>query len=310
MPNDMVDIDMSNMTVTVTEDDLLAAVRRTSMLADISISVWGGTRTDKALMKELKEKHGASGDVGRVIKNTMCGADALLKATHAAFTAVRLKHYALTQPWVSNPNAMRREGPRLLSNLHLDRYLLEVGEKRRAAFNRLDELCEAWPELVPQAKENLGTMVGNTTYPSADELRRAFSISTTLTPVPDCRGFQGHNDLMLERLSKSLQKRQFRQRQLMEAAIWQRAEGPVRKLIEKLETKDTLRRDALNTIRELLVLIPGWNVTQNPQIEGIVDDLRELVGEVEADKGDDKTSRNHLIQQARNVASRLAKGGM
>src|SRR4249920_3676737 len=94
---------------TINQTDILQAVRESAVLADVSISLWGGTRTDAKLLNEMKATHGATGDVGKVLLNVLAGADDLLKKTRSAFAAVRLRHYELTLPWVSDPHATRQE---------------------------------------------------------------------------------------------------------------------------------------------------------------------------------------------------------
>ena len=69
--NDMVDI----------TQDIGEAVRSTAILADVTISMWGAERSDAKVMEEVKTNAGATGNVGRVMKNMLAGADGLLKDT-------------------------------------------------------------------------------------------------------------------------------------------------------------------------------------------------------------------------------------
>ena len=64
-----------NEQVTITHDDVGEAVRSTAVLADITLSMWGGERTDADLMAKVRADAGAVGNVGRVIKNMLAGAD-------------------------------------------------------------------------------------------------------------------------------------------------------------------------------------------------------------------------------------------
>src|SRR3954465_11847257 len=101
--NDMVDPNSA----VITEADINFAVRSTSMLADVTIGTWSAEYSDRDLMDGIKADAGATGDVGRVIKNVLAGADGLLKDARGAYAAVRAKHFSMTLPWVGDPNATR-----------------------------------------------------------------------------------------------------------------------------------------------------------------------------------------------------------
>src|SRR5580765_7506472 len=124
--NDMTEPTATIVENTISREDLSEAVRATALLADLTISMWSGQKTDASLMTKLKEDAGAIGDAGRVIKNLLTGCDTKLKAVRAAYAAARAAHYTHTLPWVSNPHAERHTGSRLLPNLLFERYLSEM----------------------------------------------------------------------------------------------------------------------------------------------------------------------------------------
>jgi hypothetical protein len=103
---------MNDVALDFTQADMTQAVREAAMLASVSISVWEGQRTDANLLNEVNARYGATGDVGRVVKNTMAGADGLLKATHSTFYAVRSA--LRDDPALGlDPHAARQRGPHL-----------------------------------------------------------------------------------------------------------------------------------------------------------------------------------------------------
>src|SRR6478752_1615118 len=142
----------------ITNTDVANAVRETALLVDVSISMWAAEKSDPKAMAKVKEDAGAVGNVGRVVKNVLAGADGLLRDTRTAFATVRLTHYSLTLPWVSDPQAARQRGPRLLPTMLWQRYTTVVGKAREAAYDKLDEFVDAYPAAVEQAKANLGTL--------------------------------------------------------------------------------------------------------------------------------------------------------
>ena len=298
--------------VDVSQTDILQAVRESAVLADVSISMWGGTKTDGKLLNDLKTQHGATGDVGTVNKKLLAGADELLKKTRTAFSAVRLRHYELTLPWVSDPHATRQEGARLLPHLITERYMSEMSALKRAAVNQLEEFLAAYPDLIVQAKANLGSMVGNTTYPTVDELRSSFRVHFDFEPLPAASNFQGLDSFMLERLTKGLQKKQQRQVVDASAAMWKRAAKPVRKLIERLENADTtIKEPTIEALREIVTLLPGWNLTGDPQMAEVTEEINELISGLDAKTlRTNEVVRSEVIAGAKRVQDKMTQWGL
>jgi len=296
----------------VTQTDILQAVRESAVLADVSISMWGGTKTDGKLLNDLKHQHGATGDVGTVNKKLLAGADELLKKTRTAFSAVRLRHYAMTLPWVSDPHATRQEGPRLLPHLITERYMSEMSALKRTAINTLEEFLAAYPDLIVQAKANLGGMAGTTRYPTVDELRASFRVHFDFEPLPAASNFKGLDDFMLERLTKGLQKKQERQIADASSAMWKRAAKPVRKLIERLENADTtIKEPTVEALREIVTLLPGWNITGDPRMTEVTEEINELISGLDAKTlRANQVVRADVVRGAKQVQEKMAAFGL
>lgn len=318
---------MDGTTNIITNSDLIKSVRDTSTLADVSISTWSGVRTDNKLLNDLKEKHNASGDVGKVVKNLMAGADAQLKAVISAFNAVRTLHYELTLPWIGNPNADRRSGARLLPNLLFDTYLTQVSQKRQTAVTLLNEFLPLFEsELVPRAKQNLGTMADEL-YPSADEIRAKFNITVDFEPIPDSGNFQslaGIRPEMLERLGQIMAQRDQARVDGATRAMWENVSERVRHLCERLgalaegdnKPDDGTRGPRFHTssvehVRELLTFLPGWNVGGDPRVAEIVASITAMLDQVDAEKIKKSPQlRDGVAQQAQGIMEKLNQWGV
>ena len=301
--------------VTVAPADITQALREAAMLADVRLSMWEANQNDKSLMGEVKKAHGAHGDVGKVIKFLLAGADSPLKKVRNKFKAVREHHKALTLPYVDDPHATRSEGPRLLPHLLNQRYMNEVAAKRKEAMAERDEFVFQYPDLVKQAKANLGTMVTDASYPSQEEVAKLFRITVDFMPIPEGSRFSGLDDHMLERLSKMLQRRQSHAAASAETEMWRRVRERVAHMVERLSVDDdvekTFKAATVENVRELLTLLPGWNVTGNPLAAEIADDLDQILTGVDAkDLRTDKALREATAQDTRKVLDKLAGYGL
>lgn len=297
--------------VPITTQDLSEAVRSTAMLADVTISVWSGEKTDQALMDEVKTAHGATGNVGRTVKNMLAGADGPLKETKSAFGAVRNAHYALTLPWVSNPHALRERGPRLLPNMLFERYLSDMGTLKRAALARLDAFIVDYPDLVVRAQANLGTMA-DVSYPDASEVRAQFAVTFDFEPLPAATSFKGLPAHFIDKLSSSLENKQQRMIKAAQDSMWSDVKERVRHMIARLgDPEAKFRATTIENVRELTTLLPAWNVAGDARVDEIVYDIGEILyGIKPEDLRKDAKVRGDVAEQATALSDKLTQWGL
>jgi hypothetical protein len=262
---------------TLIEQDMAEAVRATALLADVSISVWGAERTDPKIMTKAKADAGATGNVGRAIKNMLAGADENLKATRAAFAAVRATHYALTLPWVSNPHADRMTGPRLLPNALFEKYLTAMSTQKRAALQALDKFIDGYDDDVQRARANLAALA-DADYPTADQVRGMFRVAFDFEPIPAGAGFKGLPPAFAGKLAASLRAKQEAMIASSQAAIWEEVRERVTHLHTRLADPDAkFKASTIENVRELITLLSGWNVTGDARVDEIVEDIDRML---------------------------------
>ena len=301
---------------TVTQDDMLQAVRESALLANVTIGMFNAERSDRTMLEKVKQDANATGDVGRFVKNIMAGADDKLKNTRNAFAKVRTLHYSLTLPWVSDPHAERQTGPRLLPHLLLDKYLGALSGQKRVAMGLLDEFLVEYPVLVSQAKTNLGLMA-DADYPGVDDIRRQFRIHFDFEPIPAGAAFKGLDAHVMERLTKSLQARQARMVESASQAMWDEVRTRVEHIVERLEGSATdlgdkskittrFKKSTIENVRELAVLLPGWNLAGAPEVTRVVEDIRTMLDGVDAETlRKDATTRASVLAQAKGIVERI-----
>jgi hypothetical protein len=306
--------------------DITRAVREAAMLAYVSIGSWSATERDDELMEGVKREHDAEGDVGTVIKYLLAGNDSKLKAVRSAYQAVRNHHYKLTLPWVNDPHSPSSKGPRLLPHLIYPRYLTEIAALRRAAIQELDDFLDAYPDLVTQSRQRLKTMVSSASYPTVEQLRSRFRLHVDFQPIPSGDQFTGLDDHMLERLSRNLREKQ--ERQLADAgrAMWVRVRERIERLGERMtpssneggviaaEDRDGIKRFKEATIenaRELLTLLPGWNVAGNPLVDEVTRDIDEMLKNLNAtDLRKNDGLRKETAEAAQKIVDKLGRWGL
>lgn len=292
--------------------DVTEAVRATALLASISISLWGAERNDKAIMDQIKLNAGATGNVGRAIKNLMSGADTALKDVKASFIAVRLQHYQMTLPWVSDPHAERQRGPRLLPNMLFDRYMTMMGLKRRAAMAALDRFIADYPNDVLLAQANLGGLAKATDYPDPAEVRAMFRIAFDFEPIPAGRAFVGLPAATLEKLSAALDRKQAVMLDTAAQHMWAEVHERLDYLVKRLgDPKAAFKSNTVANVQELADLIPAWNVTRDERADWAATEIADMVGATDAKQlRDNESLRASVAEKARGITDKLKSWGL
>ena len=297
--------------MTVTSEDFAQAVRESALLADITLSVWSATVRDYGAMEELKYKHGAKGNVGSVIKNLFAGADGPLKDAQSAYNKIRTIHYGLTLPWVANPHAPRQEGARLLTHLLFETYVKALSSQIRAAQASLDKLVGELPAMEAAARANLGGMAP-AKYPSADDVRGKVRVAYDFEPIPSAAAFQGLDDFTLERLSKRMQTKHEQCVLTAQAAMWGQVRDKVSHLASSLADPEyRFHESTLENVRDLLVTMPGWNLTRDDRVDEVVADLKRLLDGIDAKTlRKDAGTRKGVSAEAQQIVDKLAGWGL
>lgn len=300
------------LTAAISENDLAEAVRSTALLADLTVSMWGAERTDYKIMDEAKITHGAVGNVGRAIKNLMAGRDTELKDVRAAYAQARVLHGQLTLPWISNPNADKQKGPRLLPNMLFQRYATEMGRLKRGAEAKLDAWLVEYPRLALEAQGNLGGLANPKDYPSPEGVRSAFSLRFDFEPIPARSAFRGLPDGMVEKLGARLQAKQEAAALASQAAMWERVRKVVGHLVERLADPDTgFKTVTIENTRELCTLLPGFNVTGDGRVPAVVADIDRMLAGVDAKSiREDANLRGDVVTKARAITDKLDQWGL
>lgn len=292
-------------------DDISEAVRSTAILADVTISMWGAERSDAGMMDKVKADAGATGNVGRVMKNMLAGADGMLKDTKSAFAAVRSVHYSMTLPWVSDPHAERQRGPRLLPNLLWEKYTTAIVNRRTEAYAVRDSFVAEYPNLVEQARKNLGALA-DANYPDAEEVRAQFKIGIDFEPIPAGVAFRGLPESVLGKLAASLQRKQERMIESATAAMWDEVRDRVKRITERLSDPEAkFKATTVEGVRELITLIPGWNVVGDERAAEVARDIEEMLHGVRAEdlRGDARV-RGDVASRAQAVTDKLSSWGL
>ena len=286
-------------------------VRDSALLADVTVRVWGGERTDKKIMDKAKQDAGAVGNVGRAVKNLLAGADANLKACKSAYAAVRMAHYRLTLPFVSDPTADRMSGSRLLPNVLFNRYLEAMSKARNSAHQALDAFCDSYEARVAKAKANLAGLA-DADYPHVEAVRRMFHVSFDFTPVPMGADFVNLPDAMMKKLADNLDRRQQVAVESARNAMWNEVRERITHFAGKLTDPEArFKATTVEGVTELADLLPGWAIDGDPRALEVAADIARMAGVLDPKALRKNPSvRTDAAAQAQAVVDKLSAWGL
>lgn len=296
----------------ISRDQINRSVQESALLAKVVMGVWSGERSDPGIMDKAKADAGATGNVGRVIKNVMAGADTNLKATKAAFAAVRAAHYALTLPYVTDAKSDRLTGPRLLPNTLFEKYLGEMSTRRRAALAALDAMCASYDTDKAAAMVSLAGLASPGDYPSIDEIRAQFRVEFDFMPIPNGANFVNLPDHIITKLAAGLQRKQDYALKTAKEAMWSQVRERVEHMVEKLADPDArFKTTTVDRVAELGDLLPGWAIDGDPRAIEVATDIVRIMGGVTSKAlRADALGRACAVEQAQGVLGKLNEWGL
>ena len=185
---------------------------------------------------------------------------------------MRKYHYANTLPWNDS-------GDRLLTSVLFMGYTDQIREYKRQFAKKVSELAAAYPTEVQAARNRLGSMYDPGDYPDVSELYGRFDISIEFMPVPDAKDFRVDvsdeaADEIRNQITESVNLR-------MNEAVkdcYRRVREVVSKIHERLSIEDATFRDTLiENARDLMVVLPGLNITDDPVLAALHAEITELL---------------------------------
>ena len=207
-----------------------------------------------------------------------------VKQVVSASQRVREVIYRYTLPWGDDKS-------RLLSVKLLETFR----EKLNPAIIELNEARENYiqhyPALVSASERDLGELFDRSQYPRVDQIRGLFTTKVSYWPIPESGNFIAEISAEAAKEAKEGIEREIEQR-LLEATydLVKRAKEVVSIYVDRLEKfkpadKDNnlnqqgaFRDSLVDNVRDTANLIDRMNMTDNPQINKVVLDLKRLSG--------------------------------
>ncbi len=277
-------------------------IQTKAVLVNLNISTWLAAKTDKKVTLEVLASNSASSDAGNFRKYVL--PDGAYRPIQALAQNIRRWHYSMTLPWME-------DGTRILPAA----LQMEYADKLREFKAEFDSLVAtqfsdtAYAGYVAEAQTKLGNLFNPGDYPAPDKARAKFGVRVTFLPLPEVGDFRlDLNADQLAEMKASLEAQLGDVESRTKREIYSRLGEKVAHLSAKLTEFDKADADGvtrrlhgtlIENIREVCRLIPGLNITGDPEVEKIKNEALARLARWEIETiRDDEAVRKEVIHDA------------
>jgi hypothetical protein len=271
------------------------------MVANLSIGIWQGYRLDKEASRKVTNDAGASSDAARVNKHLI--PKAALAPIVTAQNAIRTHFYDNSLPWRDN-------GDRLITRVLYLKFI-EQHEALVTAFK--DEvrnfLDNEYPGAIEQAAFRMGAMFKRDDYPPVWQLEPKFYARLGIDAISTADDFRVQIDAEhVDKIKSQMATEAEARLQAAMGDVWKRMADTVSYFQQRMaDPKAVFRDSTVTNIGEMLDLIPGLNVLDDPDIELIRKTIADSLGGIEAKEiRKDPALREELSTEATAIMDKMA----
>lgn len=281
-------------------------INERAMLVTLSIRQWSAQKHDKRVSQEVAQNHGSDPAMGRYNKS-LIAREALEKIKQAA-GAARTEHYFRTAPWTD-------DGARILSSTGFFEYQAKLKALETTFMDAVEAFLEGYPQYVEEARRRLNGLFNEADYPPPAKMRARFAFETQVRPIPAAADFRVDlGDIETARIRSEIEAAV---KATIDGAMrdtWTRLKDVVSHMAERLKayqvTKDGVQnpfRDTLvSNITELLEILPSLNLTGDPNLTAIADQIRrDLTAAQPCDLREHAHVRQAVAQRAEEILSKM-----
>lgn len=234
-----------------------------SILVELNISVWTASKLDRGATESVTADNKAVSSAAKVQKNLMAGT-AKRKEIADYAASCRLWHMKHTLPWSD-------KGARLLPTTLLLEYRQQMAKMEDRFNTMVRDFIADYPNLVTQARGNLGDLFDANDYPSAQEVAGKFGFRFVYSPLPEAGDFR--IDLPAQEMEEIKRQYAAAQDERVNEAMrnaWGQLHDMLTGIAEKLADTGESKRyheTLVTNAASLCGLLTHLNVTGDPKLE-------------------------------------------
>lgn len=276
------------------------SIANNTMVVNLQISVWSGYKLDKGMTQKVTSEANAASDAARVNKHIVPKES--LKEIITAQGALRTHFYTNTLPWGDN-------GDRLLPRLSFMDFMQAHGKLNEEFNNAVDNFVhEKYLRARDQAEFRMGEMFRSEDYPEPEQLRRRFAVNLDIHGVPTGHDFRVDMDTnTVDMLRKQIEEKNQERVTSAMRDVWDRLADVLGHFANKMSDDSVFRDSTVKNLEELVDMLPALNVTGDPQLEQIRQDITDtLIGYTPKDLRKDMAVRQAAAQESKRIIDQMS----
>jgi len=276
------------------------SIANNTMVVNLQISVWSGFKLDKGMTQKVTSEANAASDAARVNKHIVPKES--LKEIITAQGALRTHFYTNTLPWGDN-------GDRLLPRLSFMDFMQAHGKLNEEFNNAVDNFVhEKYLRARDQAEFRMGEMFRSEDYPEPEQLRRRFAVNLDIHGVPTGHDFRVDMDTnTVDMLRKQIEEKNQERVTSAMRDVWDRLADVLGHFANKMSDDSVFRDSTVKNLEELVDMLPALNVTGDPQLEQIRQDITDtLIGYTPKDLRKDMAVRQAAAQESKRIIDQMS----
>jgi len=272
-----------------------------ALLVTLNIRRWQAARTDKKITAEVASTHAVSEKrAGRYRKNAINVEAASFKGVVSAASDLRAKHYFYTLPWT-------QEGARILTTAMFEEYSREMRSLRNAFDQAVQIFVADLPTLKEAAKIELNGLYNEADYPL--DISSKFAVDIVRMPRPAGEDFRAClPEDTVSHIRSGIQAEVDRATQIAMRDPYERLYEHISRMVTRLSDPKGVFRDTLITgLADLCAILPGLNLTQDPQLEELRKRAESMILHVDPQELRDRPfMRSRIASQASEIQKAMA----
>jgi hypothetical protein len=272
-----------------------------TILVSLKIRNWSGEKRDREITNEICVANEAESLSLRANKSLL---GKHIKPVHAAEGVLRAYVNKQTLPWGDN-------GQRILKSSAVQAFQAGLLEPMAALKIATEEFLANYDLVKEDARATLGKAYDESDYPPVHKIRNRYGADVRYFPMPrsdDFRAALTQDELAILKTNCDEAIQNSVQDALLNAVNRMRA--PIEHMASKLKeyrkedgkTHGTFRDSLVENIRDIVAQVPNLNITDDPRLARLCEDMRRNLTEHEADA---LRASPHLRKSVASEADRI-----
>lgn len=254
----------------------MAQLNDRALLVQLTISQWSARKYDKRVSQQVTQVNYAISEAGRFNKSLLPLND-YLERVHSKSALIRKEFYTNTLPWTM-------EGVNLLPTTNYLNFMTKFRKAKSEWETLVADFVFNYPALKIEARRSLGAMYSDEDYPDDDEIGAKFKMDVAVFPVPTNDFRVELSGAELARIQQDITDRLKQASLFATKDTWQRLYERVEHIARQCSnSKARLHDSMLEHARELCELLPRLNITDDPHLEAMRQEVETKLASLSTD---------------------------